>query len=185
MSEALLSWLRRLLPTHEQLAANRLSRPFTRRPELFRFTRRSVPRGVAIGLLVGIFAMLPGVQAVSAALICVPCRGNVPIAIASTLVSNPATALPIILAALYVGGSLGANADFSSFLAMYQTGASVKEWLIWASSDAASAIILGLFVLAVVTSALGYLITAMIWRIMVARKLRLRQKIRKANNPAK
>ncbi|MDD3800525.1 MAG: DUF2062 domain-containing protein, partial [Novosphingobium sp.] len=72
-------WLHSQMPTHEQLEANRFTAPFARRQELFRFTRRSVPRGVAVGLLVGIFALIPGVQIAGAALMCVPFRGNIPI----------------------------------------------------------------------------------------------------------
>ena len=53
-----------------------LRRPFARRHELWRFTRRSVPRGVAIGLLVGILALIPGVQIVGTALMCVPCAAT-------------------------------------------------------------------------------------------------------------
>ena len=55
-------WLHRTMPKREELEANRFVAPFARRHELWRFTRRSVPRGVAIGLLVGIFALIPGVH---------------------------------------------------------------------------------------------------------------------------
>ena len=83
--------LHRMVPTREQLEKNRLVRPLARRSELLRFTRRSVPRGVSVGLLVGIFAMIPGIQIVGAALLCMPFRANVPLAVAMTFLSNPAT----------------------------------------------------------------------------------------------
>ena len=54
---------------------SRWIRPFGQRvlhSEFWRFTRRSVPRGVAIGLFVGIFFLIPGVQIIGAALLC--CR---------------------------------------------------------------------------------------------------------------
>ena len=60
-----------------------LLKPFghrIRHSELWRFTRRSVPRGVAVGLFVGIFLMVPGLQIVGAALACMALRGNVAIA---------------------------------------------------------------------------------------------------------
>ena len=177
-------WFQRLMPTREQLERNRFSRPFTRRPELFRFTRRSVPRGVAIGLLVGIFLMLPGVQAIGAALICLSFRGNVPIAIASTLVSNPATAPFIIVAAVYVGNAFGAHADMASFMMLYHQGASLREWIAWMMTDAAPAIVLGLFVLSIVTSSIGYIVTSFIWRDVVARKRRQRREAGKKPTPA-
>src|SRR5688500_1853097 len=53
----LADWLRKNMPTREQMERNRFIRPFAHRvmrAELWRFTRRSVPRGVALGMLVGI-----------------------------------------------------------------------------------------------------------------------------------
>ena len=47
------SWLDRNMPTREGLAENKYLKPFSGRflrSELWRFTRRSVPRGVALGL---------------------------------------------------------------------------------------------------------------------------------------
>ena len=63
-------WIQRQMPTREQLERNRFLRPVAHRvlaPELWRFTRRSVPRGVALGLFVGIFLLIPGLQIVGAA----------------------------------------------------------------------------------------------------------------------
>jgi hypothetical protein len=45
------SWAHRNMPTREQMEGNRFIRPFAGRvlrSELWRFTRRSVPRGVAL-----------------------------------------------------------------------------------------------------------------------------------------
>ena len=36
--------------------------------------------GLAIGLLVGIFVMIPGLQIIGSALLCIPFRGNIPVA---------------------------------------------------------------------------------------------------------
>ncbi len=47
------------MPSRDSLENNRFIQPVAHRvlaPELWRFTRRSVPRGVALGLLVGILA---------------------------------------------------------------------------------------------------------------------------------
>src|SRR3546814_6720717 len=46
------NWFVRNMPTQESLRANRFLSPFANRilaPELWRLTRRSVPRGVALG----------------------------------------------------------------------------------------------------------------------------------------
>ena len=57
------------MPTRERMARNRLIAPLAARPELWRLTRRTVPRGVAVGLFVGIFLMIPGLQVIGAALL--------------------------------------------------------------------------------------------------------------------
>ena len=78
----------------DEVLASRWLKPFGHRiahSELWRFTRRSVPRGVFAGLFVGIFLMVPGLQIVGAALLCVPMRGNIPISAAMTFLSNPLT----------------------------------------------------------------------------------------------
>ncbi|PZR46129.1 MAG: DUF2062 domain-containing protein, partial [Stutzerimonas stutzeri] len=99
-------WVNRNAPTRESFEKNRFFRPFAPRvlaPELWRFTRRSVPRGVALGLLVGIFLLIPGVQIAGAALLALPFRANIPIAAAMTFLSNPLTTPLILAASVYLG----------------------------------------------------------------------------------
>jgi hypothetical protein len=163
------------LPKREDLESNRFVAPLARRQELWRFTRRSVPRGVAIGLLIGIFALIPGVQVVGAALMCVPCRGNIPIAVAMTFLSNPATTPLIIAASIYVGNTLSFHADFFGFQVLYSNGAGLLEWAGWLLSDAAPALLLGLFVISTLAAAIGYLISAFVWRWWIGHKRRTRQ----------
>lgn len=160
------------MPKREELEDNRFIGPFARRPELWRFTRRSVPRGVAVGLLVGIFALIPGVQIVGAALMCVPCRGNIPIAALMTFLSNPATTPLILLASVFVGNKLGFHADLSTLNRLYTSDASVREWGYWLLSDAAPALLIGLFIISVVSAAIGYLISSFGWRWWIGRKRR-------------
>ena len=174
-------WIWRQVPRREELTDHRLIGPLARRQELWRFTRRSVPRGVAIGLLVGIFALIPGVQIVGAALMCVPFRGNIPLAAAMTFLTNPATTPLLLAASLFVGNSLGFHADIASFRALYQTHAGVGEWVRWLLSDAAPALVLGLFVIAVVSAAVGYLASSFLWRGLVAR--RRKRRLSKATEP--
>ena len=174
------SWLadliRRNMPTREQLEGNRWTRGLARRQELWRFTRRSVPRGVAIGLLVGIFALIPGIQMIGAALMCVPGRGNIPIAVAMTFLSNPATTPLILILSAIIGNFLGFRADTETVYAMVDRGAAIGEWARWFFSDAAPAVLVGLAVLSVVAAALGYVIAGMIWRPVVARRRKRRRR---------
>ena len=170
MKDRLTRYLRSQMPSREQLAENRIAAPLAKRPELWRLTRRSVPRGVAIGLLVGIFALIPGVQMVGAALMCVPCRGNIPLAAGMTFLSNPASTPFIIAAALWVGSTLGFHSDIASFTALIDNGASLGDWTSWLLSDAAPGLVAGLAVISIVTAAIGYLLSSWIWRGLVARK---------------
>jgi uncharacterized protein (DUF2062 family) len=162
--------IRKNMPTREQLEGNRWTHGLAVRQELWRFTRRSVPRGVAVGLLVGIFALIPGVQIIGAALMCVPARGNIPIAAAMTFLSNPATTPLILIVSAMIGNFLGFHADTATVYAMMDRGASLGEWARWFLSDAAPAMLVGLAVLSVVAAAVGYLLAGMIWRPIVARR---------------
>lgn len=178
--------LRRNMPTREALEGNRFTRHLARRQELWRFTRRSVPRGVAIGLLVGIFALIPGIQMIGAALMCVPGRGNIPIAVAMTFLSNPATTPLILIVSAMIGNFLGFRADVNTVYAMVDRSASLNEWATWFFSDAAPAVLVGLAVLSVVAAAVGYLLAAVIWRPIVARrrKQRLHAALARRHDPA-
>lgn len=166
--------IRRNAPTRETLEGNRYTRHLARRHELWRFTRRSVPRGVAVGLLVGIFALIPGIQMIGAALLCVPARGNIPIAVVMTFLSNPATTPVILILSALIGNFFGFRADTATVYAMMDRGASLGEWARWILSDAAPALLVGLAVLSVVAASLGYVIAGMIWRPIVARRRRRR-----------
>lgn len=165
-------WLHRAMPKREEMERNRYVAPFARRQELWRFTRRSVPRGVAIGLFLGIFALIPGIQIVGAALMCVPFRGNIPLAAAMTFLSNPATTPFILAASIYVGNQLGFHADLATFQSLYARGASLGDWAAWVLSDAAPALLAGLLVIASAAAVIGYVVSVLVWRWWVGRKRR-------------
>ena len=164
------SWLARHGVSREQLAHARWAQPFVHRADLWRFTRRSVPRGVAVGLLVGIFLLVPGVQIVGAALLCLPLRANIPIAAAMTFLSNPATTPFLLLASLAVGNALGFHADLSTFYALRDAGAGWRQWTMWLVSDAAPALVAGLAIISVASAAIGYVLSVQIWRVWQGRR---------------
>ena len=161
------------MPRREDLAQSRWIKPFGQRvlhSEFWRFTRRSVPRGVAVGLLVGIFVMIPGLQIVGAALMCVPVRGNIPLAALMTFLSNPITTPFILLGSIFVGNTLGFRADPSTFYTLYERGAGPGEWLAWLYSDAAPSLVSGLFVIASAAAIVGYVLAIGIWRLWQSKK---------------
>jgi uncharacterized protein (DUF2062 family) len=161
------------MPSHAELERNRFVRPFLHRTELFRLTRRSVPRGVAVGLFIGIFALIPGIQIVGAALMCVPSRGNIPIAAAMTFLSNPATTPFLIAASISIGNRLGYHADVGTIYHLYNTGAGIRQWTAWALSDAAPSLLIGLFIISTVSAAVGYVVSSFFWTRWVMHKRRV------------
>jgi uncharacterized protein (DUF2062 family) len=173
-------WVKNNMPSREQMAESRWIRvfgPFGPRilhSEYWRFTRRSVPRGVAMGLFVGVFFLIPGIQIIGAALFCLPVRGNIPIAAGMTFLTNPFTTPFLILASLPIGNLFGFHADGGAIMAMYRNSAPLHDWLAWLASDAAPALVIGLFIIAVVSAAIGYFISIFVWRWWVARKWRRR-----------
>lgn len=175
------------MPTRESIEQIRWLRPVAHRvlaPELWRFTRRSVPRGVALGLLVGIFLLIPGLQIAGAAMLALPFRANVPIAAAMTFLSNPATTPFILYGSVYTGNAmLGRSADVSGFMALIEHQAGVSEWMNWLFSQAAPALLIGLLVISVISAAAGYGLSILVWRGWVARKWRKRVALRNKVSP--
>ena len=172
----ILSWAKRNMPTREQMERNRFIRPFAHRvlrSELWRFTRRSVPRGVALGLLVGV--IVPFAQILFAALLSVSVRANVPIAALATFVTNPFTT-PLIWVVAYWMGSWLLRVDAATIVAPVNTAVEQTdlehflEWLTGATMVTA----FGLVVIAVIAAAISYLLSGWIWRAVVARKWRRR-----------
>ncbi len=173
-------WLKDASPKRETFENNRVLRPFANRvfhPALWRFTRRSVPRGVALGLLVGIFLLIPGVQIAGVALLALPIRANIPIGAAMTFLSMPATTPFILAASVYVGNAIfHLGADSTRFYALIDEHASISQWTAWLLSEAAPAMLSGLFIISVVSAVIGYIGSALFWRWWIIRKWRRRSK---------
>ncbi len=175
-------WVVRQAPKRETFERNRFLKPFAKRvfhPALWRFTRRSVPRGVALGLLVGIFLLIPGVQIVGVALLALPIRANIPLGAAMTFLSMPATTPFILAASVYVGNSilrLGASSD--RFLALIKSGAPISEWLNWLSTEAPVVIvegIAGLGIISIISAIVGYILATLFWRWWISAKWKRRR----------
>ena len=166
------AWAQRNMPTREQMEGNRYIRPFAHRvlrSELWRFTRRSVPRGVALGLLVGI--IVPFAQILFAALLSAPIRANVPLAALTTFVTNPFTTPAIWVAAYWIGSWL-LRVDAATIVAPVNTAieqTELQQFLEWLTG-ATMVTAFGLIVIAVVSAAISYLISVWTWRWMTARK---------------
>jgi uncharacterized protein len=168
-------FLHKNAPSREEVLASPWLRPFGKRirqSDLWRFTRRSVPRAVFAGLFIGIFLMVPGLQIVGAALLAIPMRANIPISVAMTFLSNPLTTPFFLYAAIELGARIGFHTDLATFLAL--RGESVSRWMEWLLSDAAPALVSGLFLIGLGVALIGYIVSLVGWRWWVARKWRQR-----------
>ena len=166
-------WCRRNLPTRESMEQSRLLRPVAHRvlaPELWRFTRRSVPRGVALGMVTGI--LCPVAQIPLSALLALPFRANVPTAALTTFITNPFTT-PFIWAFAYWIGKLTLRLD-QALPGDPVRDAAQSSWMQWLMSDAAPAIAVGLLIVTAVMAVAGYALSALGWRVWIARKWRTR-----------
>lgn len=172
--------IRRNTPTREGMAQNKYLAPIAHRflsPELWRFTRRSVPRGVALGLFAAF--IVPIGQIFLAAFLALPTRANVPLAALVTFVTNPFT-LPFWMV---VANRIG---EFFLRFEATQAGvaAAAADSGAWAYLTMAyqigAATILGCLVLAVVSPVVGYFVSSWVWRAVVSRKRAKRLKAMEA-----
>ncbi|WP_416227892.1 DUF2062 domain-containing protein [Qipengyuania sp. ASV99] len=158
------------MPKRDEMARNKYLRPIAHRfltPELWRFTRRSVPRGVALGLFAAF--IIPVGQIFLAAFLALPARANVPLAALSTFITNPFTLAFWLVIANQVGQFTLRLDAATAGVATEQLESGAWQWFIDAF-EVAGVTVVGFLVLAVVSSAVGYLVSGAIWRVMVARR---------------
>jgi hypothetical protein len=177
-------FFKKYLPSHETVKDNRfigLFGAWLHHPNLWHLNRRSVSGGVAVGLFSG---LVPGpLQMITAALIAVPTRVNLPVALATTLYTNPFTIVPLYLVAYQIGalltgtkvGDMVAPPDFS-LRKLPAWMAAMGEWTLSLGKPLA----LGLLVLALSLAAIGYVAVQVGWRLYVVQAWRRRQRDRAA-----
>ncbi|HVR91277.1 MAG TPA: DUF2062 domain-containing protein [Novosphingobium sp.] len=180
-------WTHRSMPTREQMGRNRFIPNRVLASELWRFTRRSVPRGVALGMLVGI--IVPFAQIFFAALLSLSVRANVPVAALTTFVTNPFTT-PFIWVAAYKVGSWLLHVDAMTVVAPVNNAmehTQFDQMLTWLTG-ATLVTAFGLVIIAIVSAAVSYLVTSFGWRWWIGRKRRARlaqmREIRRAHAAA-
>lgn len=171
-----MKWLTRHLPTRHTVHRYRLLRPFARRlsdPALWRMTHRSVPRAVALGLFVGV--IIPVLHTAIAALLAIPVRANVAVTAAFTLVVNPLTIPPLYYAAYRLGAwELHHDSRLIDPAAAERVSGEVGRLLFWIH-QASGPIALGVLTIAFSAAALGFLISAIVWRSWLGSRWRGRR----------
>lgn len=170
--------LRRFIPDHEAIHTNRWLRPFANtllHPRLWHLNRHSAAGAIATGLFCG---LIPGpFQMLTAAICCVVFRVNLPLALFTTLYSNPFTIVPLYLAA-YAMGALMTGDKLADFVPPpHMADLSLVEWaqslLPWAL-ELGRPLAFGLVLLASTLAVAGYFAVRAIWRIWLIRAWRAR-----------
>jgi uncharacterized protein len=174
-----LHWLTRHIPTRESVHEHRLLRPFAphfTHASLWRLTRRSVPRGVALGLFVGV--IIPIMHTAIAAILAIPARANVAVAALFTLVINPLT-IPVMYVAAYRIGSweLHHDAPLLNPTAAERFSSELGRLLFWLH-QASAPIAVGILTIAAVSATVGYMVAALVWSFWSRSRWRQRRSAR-------
>ncbi|HLS84992.1 MAG TPA: DUF2062 domain-containing protein [Burkholderiales bacterium] len=178
---------RKYLPDADSIRSNRLVAPFAHwlhHPNFWRLNRHSVAGAVAIGLFSG---LVPGpLQMLTALILTLVLRKNLPVALLMTFYTNPFTIVPLYLLAYGYGRLLlGAPAngavepfsmDWANPLASLDA---MIDWMLGLGEPLA----VGLVALALSLALLGYVAVQVGWRLYVAAAWRARKRKRPACRP--
>lgn len=169
-------WLRKMMPDHAAVSDNRWLAPFRStllHPRLWHLNRRSAAGGVAAGLFCG---LLPApFQMLSAAICAMVFRINLPLALVTTLYTNPFTIIPLYVLAYGLGQYLlGAAAPFVPPPEYADNPiiwlAQLSDWLVLLGMP----LLVGTLLLATLLALGGYLAVRLFWRIHLVRRWRKR-----------
>ncbi len=173
--------IRKNTPTREGMAENKYLAPFAHRvlsPELWRFTRRSVPRGVALGLFAAF--IFPLGQILISTFLALPTRANVPLAALVTFVTNPFT-LPFWLVIANRIGDFALHLGVTAPAVVAKNAGGSGAWAYLTQAyEVAIPTLIGYLVLSFVAPLIGYLISGWVWRAIVSRKRARRLKAMEA-----
>ncbi|MBU1214849.1 MAG: DUF2062 domain-containing protein [Gammaproteobacteria bacterium] len=171
-------FFRERLPGRDGVLQNRWLQPirhWLQHPNLWHLNRHSVAGGVALGLFCG---LIPGpFQMLAAALLAMWLRVNLPVALATTLYTNPFTIVPLYLLAHRIGLLISGTsterppAEFPEL--HWQDGLEMLwQWLLTLGEP----LLIGLPILAIGLSVTGYFVVRFAWRLAVQWKWHQRAK---------
>ena len=177
-------FFRKYLPDAAKVRSYRIVRMFgslLHHPNLWHLNRESVAGGVAIGLFAG---LVPGpFQMLTAALLAVPLHRNLPVALATTLYTNPLTIVPLYVLAYEYGRLLLGDGGSPPRIGppdldWTQLSASLHALVNW-SLSLGKPLAVGLVALACTLAALGYFGVHLAWRAYVVLAWRARRRARR------
>ena len=158
--------------------------PFRRwlqHPNLWHLNRRSVSCAIAVGLFSG---LVPGpLQMLAAALLAIALRANLPLALLTTLYTNPFTIVPLYLLAYGYGRMLlGEKHAVGPVEPFYMDWANFGDSLAAMGSwmmSLGKPLALGLPALALTLAIVGYAAVRIGWRVLLVAAWRRRQRRRR------
>lgn len=177
-------FFRKYLPDHAQVRGHPWAqrfKPLLRHPNLWHLNRHSVAGGLAAGLFGG---LIPGpVQILTAAVLAIVFRVNLPVAVAATLLTNPFTWPFIVVAALALGRAVTGTGhqtvpDFEFDWEGRHWGEFLPRLWDW-MLGLGEAYLIGNLILALVSAALGYVLVQAGWRLYILAYLRRRKRRRR------
>jgi uncharacterized protein (DUF2062 family) len=178
-------FIRRYLPSAAEVRKNRWVAKFgawLHHPNLWHLNRDSVAGAVAIGLFAG---LLPApLQMLTAALLAVAFRRNLPVAVLATLYTNPFTFVPLYLLAYAYGslliGGVGNRTRVEPFEMdwshLIDSIGRLWEWTLALGPP----LVVGVIALGLTLAALGYFAVHLGWRayVVLAWRARARRRIK-------
>ena len=177
-------YFRKYLPDPEAVRSSRIVARFgswLQHPNLWHLNRRSVAGAVAIGLFSG---LVPGpLQMLTALLLAIPLKKNLPVALIVTLYTNPFTIVPLYLLA-YAYGQFLLPGERVAYVTPFEFdwanfGESMHALGAWMLS-LGKPLALGLLALGCTLALVGYLAVQIGWRAYVVLAWRARARRRKA-----
>jgi uncharacterized protein len=179
-------YIKKFVPSHDTVRESRWIRPFgawLQHPNLWHIHRRSVASGVAIGMFCG---LIPGpFQMMGAAIMAVLFRANLPVAIFTTLYTNPFTIVPLYVVAYELGTLVTGQSNGLSSEHFVLPDMGWNNWYVvlldWFVS-LGKPFAVGLPLLAVILAVVGYFAVRVLWYAMVMVEWR-RRAARRAKRP--
>lgn len=187
MKKRLKAWL----PSPDSIRNNRWLRwlgPTLHHPRLWHFSRKGIAMGLALGIFFGL--LVPVAQMPLSAAAAVILRANLPMAVASTLVTNPVTFGPVYYGAYRVGKAvLGepplTEAQASALLERAVKTQQAEGWkdrldgALRRLTTVGKPLVVGLAIVATVSGLAVYFIISAIWTLRVrwSRSRRLKDRV--------
>lgn len=161
------NWFKKYIPTvNKNSTTLKGLKSFLKNPHLWSYEHQCIARGVGAGLA---GSVIPGFQIFYAAVLAILLRGNLPIALVCTLITNPITVVPMTYFVYFIGTLIIKNGnakfvlqdfkwDFSSFDAFWSN---LTVWIL----QFGKGFLIGLPIVSLSLGIIGYVGTLIVWKV--------------------